>query len=161
MFDTAKLRWQNEWFAADVFSGRLVLPVNNEFNNDNQHNFFSGIYTTTRKIPKTWTEVYFLARNDAPGSTTANANAVLPFQVNAGAPAARDIYTIGTRIKSATNELGNFDYTVEADYQFGNWQAVANGSRVEHRAYAFSANLGYTFADAAGTPRVARGEVIF
>lgn len=155
VFDTAKLRWQNEWFAADVFSGRLVLPVNNEFNNDNQHNFFSGIYTTTRKIPKTWTEVYFLARNDAPGSTTANANAVLPFQVNAGAPAARDIYTIGTRIKSATNELGNFDYTVEADYQFGNWQAVANGSRVEHRAYAFSANLGYTFADAAGTPRVA------
>ncbi len=155
VFDAAKLRWQNEWFAADVFTSKLVLPVNNEMNEWNDYNVFSGVYLTSKKIPKTLTEVYFFSRNDAPGSTTANVNAVLPFQVNTGAPAARDIYTIGTRIKSATNEFGNFDYTIEAAYQFGNWQAALGGSRIDHEAYAFAANIGYTFADTAGTPRIA------
>jgi hypothetical protein len=153
VFDAAKVRWQNEWFAADAFASKLVLPVDGRFNTWNDYNAFSGLYLSTKKIPKNLTEVYFLARNEGIGVATADPNAVLPFQV--GAPAARDIYTIGARVKSNPGELGNFDYTVEGAFQFGNWKAAAAGARLDHQAYAFAANGGYTFTEAFGTPRVA------
>src|ERR1051325_3413442 len=153
VFDTAKVRWQNSWFAAAAFTSKLVLPVDGEFNTWNDYNLFSGLYLTTKQIPKQTTELYFFARNDGLGSATANPNAVLPFQT--AAPAARDIYTVGGRLKSNPGEWGNFDYTVEGAYQFGNWKAATNTARLDHDAYAFALNAGYTFPDAFGTPRVA------
>lgn len=153
VFDTAKLRWQTPWFAAEAFTGKMVLPDDRNFNVWNDYNVFSGLYVTTKEIPKTLTDIYFFARNDGVGSAAANPGAFAPFQV--AAPVARDIYTVGTRIRSATNELGNFDYTVEGAYQFGNWKAAANGARLDHRAFAVAANVGYTFADTFGTPRLA------
>src|SRR4029079_16568012 len=72
---------------------------------------------------------------------------------------ARDTYTVGARFRSGTNELGNFDYTVEAAGQFGDWKRPATGvrpnERDEQRAFAFAANVGYTFSETFGTPRVA------
>jgi hypothetical protein len=94
-----------------------------------------------------------LARNDERGSAAADPGAFAPFQY--AAPFARDIYTLGARFRSATNELGKWDYTVEGFYQFGNWKPTAASIRQDHQAYAFVANLGYTFADTYGTPRVA------
>lgn len=160
VFDTAKARWQNSWFAADVFTGKLVLPDDEEYNQWNDDSVFSGIYASTKKIPKTITEVYFFARNDEIGSSSgtpgSNPGAVLPFQPAApGIPVARDIYTLGARIKSGTNEWGNFDYTIEAAYQFGNWQPTLTSTRLDQEAYAFAANVGYTFAESSYTPRVA------
>jgi hypothetical protein len=152
VFDAAKLRWQNSWFAADAFASKLVLPDDNSFNTWNDYNVFSGVHLTTKKIPKQTTEVYFFARNEDVGVATANPGAVLPFQT--AAPAARDIYTIGARFKSATNELGNFDYTIEGAYQFGTWNPTPLVEH-DHRAYAFMANIGYTIPDCDMTPRFA------
>jgi len=47
-FDAAKLRWQNPWFAADVFTSRVVIPDDNNFNMPNDYDWFSGIYATTK-----------------------------------------------------------------------------------------------------------------
>ncbi len=153
VFDSARLRWQNAWFAAEAFSGKLVLPDDNNFNTWNDYNFFSGLHVSTKKIPKTLTELYFFARNDGVGSATANPGAFAPFQ--AAAPLARDIYTFGGRMKSGVGEFGNFDFTVEGAWQFGNWKAAAAGPRQKHEAFAFMGNVGYTFPDAFGTPRIA------
>ena len=153
VFDAVKVRWQNPLFAADFFTSKVVLPNDNNFNNWNDYNLFSGTHLTSRKIPKTITELYFFARNEDLGVATADRGAVLPFQTPA--PAARDIYTVGGRIKSATNELGNFDYTIEGAYQFGTWQATTVSAELDQDAYAFMANVGYSFPDVFGKPRVA------
>jgi len=150
VFDAVKARWQHEAFVAEAFSSKVVLPDDNNFNLWNDYNVFSGLHVSTKKIPKQLTEVYFFARNEDVGVATANPGAVLPFQT--AAPAARNIYTIGTRLKSNPGELGNWDYTVEAAYQFGDWRATTNS--IDHSAFAFAANVGYTFADTAGKPRI-------
>ncbi|HLP77464.1 MAG TPA: alginate export family protein, partial [Candidatus Paceibacterota bacterium] len=115
VFDAVKVRAQTPWFALEAFTSKLVLPDDNNFNMWNDYNLFSGLYLTTKLIPKNTAELYFFSRNDGIGSATADSGAVLPFQT--AAPAARDIYTVGTRFKSNPNELGNFDYTVEGAYQ--------------------------------------------
>lgn len=153
VFDAAKVRWQNSWFAAEAFTSKLVLPVDGSFNLWNDYNTFSGLHLTTKKVPKNTTELYFFARNDEVGSTFADPKAVLPFQL--AAPAARDIYTVGGRLKSNPGDFGNFDYTLEGAYQFGNWKAATNSARLEHDAFAFVANVGYTLPDTFGTPRFA------
>ena len=153
VFDAAKVRWQNSWFAAEAFTSKLVLPVDGSFNLWNDYNTFSGLHLTTKKVPKNTTELYFFARNDEVGSTFADPKAVLPFQL--AAPAARDIYTVGGRLKSNPGDFGNFDYTSEGAYQFGNWKAATNSTRLEHDAFAFVANVGYTLPDTFGTPRFA------
>lgn len=157
VFDAAKLRWQNSWFAAEAFAGKIVLPDDNSFNLWNDYSVFSGVHLATKKLPKHQTEVYFFARNDAIGSATANPGTPPPFQV--AAPAARDIYTLGSRLKSSPGEFGGFDYTVEGAYQFGNWKraataAVRPNQRDEQSAFAVVANTGYTFTDSSMTPRV-------
>ena len=153
VFDAAKVRWQTAWFAAEAFGSKLVLPNDNNHNVWNDYSSFCGLHVTTKKLPKNTTEVYFFARNEDIGSGTANTGAVLPFQL--AAPAARDIYTLGARFKSTPGEFGKFDYTVEGAYQLGNWRAAAGGPNTDHEAYAFVANLGYTFGDSAMTPRLA------
>ena len=74
VFDAAKLRWQNEWFGADFFTSRVIIPDDNNFNLNNDYDWFSGVYASTRKIPRQVTEFYFLSRNTAQGSTTVNGN---------------------------------------------------------------------------------------
>ncbi len=160
VFDAVKVRAQTPWFAAEAFTSKLVLPVDNHFNVWNDYNLFSGLYLTSKLVPKNTTELYFFSRNDGIGSATADPNAVLPFQppqtpAAATTPVARDIYTVGGRIKSNPGELGNFDYTVEGAYQFGNWKPTLTGARQTQDAFAFAANAGYTFADTFGTPRIA------
>lgn len=154
VFDAGKVRWQNSLFAAEAFTSKIVLPDDNNFNEWNQDSLFSGVYLSSKRIPKNLTEVYFFARNDDLGSSsTLNPGAILPFAVPA--PASRDIYTIGARLKSNPGELGNFDYTVEGAYQFGNWQQTATSTKLDHQAYAYMANIGYTLPDNEMMPRFA------
>jgi hypothetical protein len=158
VFDAAKVRWQTAWFAAEAFSSKLVLPNDNNLNVWNDYSVFSGVHVTTKKLPKHTTELYFFARNENgrdlnTGPGTADTGAVLPFQV--AAPYERNIYTAGGRLKSNPGDFGAFDYTVEGAYQFGDWRQTFASAELDQNAYAFMANLGYTFGDSAMQPRLA------
>lgn len=153
VFDAVKLRWQHEHFTAEAFTSKIVLPDDNNFNMWNDYNVFSGFHVSTKEIPKTLTEVYFFARNEGIGSSTANPAAFAPFQT--ASTVSRDIYTFGARFKSNPGEFGNFDYTVEGAFQFGNWKPTIAAARQDHEAHAFVANVGYTLPDVFGTPRFA------
>jgi hypothetical protein len=154
VFDAAKLRWQNEYFGADFFTSRVIIPDDNNLNVPNDYDWFSGIYATSKMLPKNTTELYFLSRNTAGGSPTA-LGVGLPAALNGPAP--RDIYTAGLRLKSTPGEFGNWDYTAEFMGQFGHFNdaRLAANQSLEHQAYAIVLNGGYTFADAWATPRVA------
>lgn len=156
VFDAAKVRWQNGWFGVDAFTGRIVVPDDNNFNVANDYEWFSGLYFDTKKLPGHSTEVYALARNVGTGAASFNAPNVTPAPFNTSA---RDIYTLGVRLRSATNWTGNFDYTVELAGQLGNWKRPATGVRAnerdDHEAFAAAVNVGYTLPDVAGRPRFA------
>src|SRR6266480_2923189 len=104
VFDAAKLRWQNEWFGADLFASRVVIPEDETFNVSNDYEWFSGLYATTPRIPRHTLDFYFLSRNASSQAVRAEPSP------QAGQPSARDIYTIGMRLKSKPGELGNWDY---------------------------------------------------
>lgn len=150
-FDAAKMRWQNDWFGADIFTGRPVIPEDGEFDVSNDYDYFSGIYANVNQVPKHTLDVYFFARNASAEAIAAEPSPQFP------QPSARDIYTIGTRLKSKPGALGGWDYTIEGAYQFGNFQDLrlgATSARLDHRAYMFIAQGGYTFAGTWGTPRI-------
>ena len=179
VFDGAKLRWQNSLFAAEAFASRLVVPIDNRFNLPSDYESFSGVHVSTKKVPKHSAEFYFFSRNvdrDNP-----NQFALGPTRTQSPAPfnfSGRDVYTLGSRWKSNPGETGNWDYSAEYNFQFGNYindrpdagvgpaasgpgnpSTPANGAvgarRLEHQAMAFTANLGYTFADFFAKPRLA------
>jgi len=153
VFDAARLRWQNEWFAGDFFSSRVVIPEDGRFNVNNDYDWFSGAYLTSPKIPGNTLEVYFLARNASPKAAAAEPNPQFP------QPSARDIYTIGGRLKSLPGEWHGFDYSLEGAYQFGDYRDprfVESGKspRLDHQAFMVAVQGGYTFTGAWGTPRL-------
>jgi len=151
VFDAVKLRWQNPLFGADFFGSRVVIPEDGRFNVENDYDFFSGVYATTTKIPKNTLEVYLLARNASLQAVRAEPSPQNP------QPSARDIYTAGLRFKSNPGELGNFDYTLEGAYQFGDFRdprAGAPAKRLDHEAYMVVLQTGYTFNDLWAKPRL-------
>jgi hypothetical protein len=151
VFDAVKLRWQTEWFGADFFGSRVVIPEDGRFNVNNDYDWFSGMYATTTKIPKNSLDVYLLARNSSPQAIRAEPSPQFP------QPSARDIYTAGLRLKSNPGELCNFDYTLEGAYQFGDFRdprAGAPARRLDHEAYMVILQTGYTFSDVWATPRL-------
>jgi hypothetical protein len=147
-FDAAKLRWQNKWFNTDFFTGMPVVPQDGQFGRPNNYDELSGVYATTLKIPKTILDLYFLARNTSREAINNFDEPQFP------QPTARDVYTIGGRLKSKPGELDNFDYTVEGAYQFGDYAATATSKRLTQNAYMFTALGGYTFSDWWATPRL-------
>ncbi len=150
VFDAAKVRWQNEWFGADLFVSRVVIPEDRQFNVANDYDWFSGVYATSAKVQKHLLEVYFFARNASPQAIAAEPSPQFP------QPSARDIYTFGARFKSKPGEIGNWDYTLESAGQFGNFQdrRLAGMPRLDHQAWMAIAQAGYTFTEAWGKPRV-------
>lgn len=152
VFDAAKARWQTEWFSADFFTGRPVIPLDDEFNVSNDYETLSGMWASSTRIPHHTLDFFFLSRNVNGDSPTAVE------QPMAGLPSPRDIYSIGARLKSKPGDLGAWDYTLDAIGQFGNFRDLRPGApamRLEHRAYAAVANFGYTFADCPAKPRLA------
>ena len=151
-FDAAKLRWQNPWFSADFFTSRVIIPDDTGFNTANDYDWFSGIYATSKLIPKQTTELYFLSRNTSTGSPSVNGLGQ-PALLNGPSP--RDIYTAGTRWKSLPGELGHWDYTVELAAQFGHFNdPLAPVKSLRHQAYMAFAGGGYTWTESKFTPRV-------
>jgi hypothetical protein len=152
VFDAAKLRWQNPWFGVDLFTSHVVIPEDRHFNLSNDYDWFSGAYATSTKIPKNLLDVYFLARNANKTAISAEPSPQSP------QPSARDIYTLGFRLKSKPNEVGNWDYSLESAYQFGDFQdrrlGGAAAPRLDQQAWMVVAQGGYTFADAWATPRL-------
>jgi hypothetical protein len=148
-FDAAKVRYEDQNFWIEAFSGRQVIPYDEHFNVVNDYDWFSGIYASTRKLIS-WqdTEFFAFSRNVGANSPTA----ITP---TLGGPGPRDIYTIGTRWKSLPGKLGNWDYTFEAAGQFGSINS--GGLRLDHQAFAVNGSGGYTWKDTFGTPRIGAG----
>jgi hypothetical protein len=155
VFDAAKLRWQNPYFAADFFSSQVVIADDNNFNMPNDYDWFSGMYASTKRIPKQTTEFYFLSRNASAQSPSVIGTG-LPALLNG--PPARDIYTLGLRMKSNPGDFGPWDYTTEFMGQFGHFNdpliTPASARSLEHQAYAIFAGGGYTWTDSTFTPRL-------
>jgi hypothetical protein len=152
VFDAAKLRWQNPWFAADFFTGMPVVPVDGAFNHANDYEHFSGMYATSTKVPKHGLDVFVLARNVDANSTKSVSNPQAPL------PSPRDIYSLGVCLRSKPGELGPWDYFVNAVGQLGDFLDNRPGAptqRLDHEAYAIILNGGYTFTDCPATPRFA------
>jgi len=149
VFDAAKLRYQHQRFWVDGFTGRVVLPDNGEFNEPNNHDWFSGVYASSDMVPNQTTDLYFLSRNVSEGST-----AEITTSSPSGGATPRDIYTLGLRVKSTPGKFNGWDYGAELAGQLGNFSDTAAGPRLDHKAYAGSAAGGYTFSKAFGTPRL-------
>jgi len=152
VFDAAKVRLQTEWFNADFFTSRVVIPEDGRFNVANDYDWFSGVYaSSTTLIARHTLDLYFLSRNASPQAATAEPHPQAP------QPSARDIYTLGVRLKSTPGQLGSWDYTLDLMGQLGNFRdprAGAPAERLDHEAYAVVAQGGYTFTDAWSTPRL-------
>jgi len=150
VFDAAKVRWQNELFGADFFTSRPVIPEDEKFNVDNDYDYLSGVYANTLMVPKNTLEVYFLARNASRQAATAAPSPQFP------QPSARDIYTVGGRLKSKPGDLGPWDYTLEGAYQFGDFvdARLAGAPRLDQDAFMVTVQGGYTFAGLWGAPRL-------
>ena len=149
IFDAARLRYQKGNLRVDLFSGNVVLADKSHFDEPNRHDWFSGIYVTSGICPGQTTEAYLLARN-----VDSHSVGEITTTTPAGGPTARDVYTIGARVKSLPNQFGPWDYECEAAGQWGDFALTPGGTRLEHRAFAAHALAGYTFREAFGAPRV-------
>jgi hypothetical protein len=149
VFDAAKLRFENDTFWVDAFGGRVVLINDGSFNVANDYDWFSGVYASTRTlIPKQETQVYFLSRNTSPQSPTATTGSP-----QAGGPTARDIYTVGMRVKSLPGQFGAWDYDAEMAGQFGDFFDPTLAKDLDHQAFAAHVAGGHTWKDAWSSPR--------
>jgi hypothetical protein len=149
VFDGAKLRYEDKNFWVDAFVTRPVLYDDRNLNWNNEYEWFSGIYASTKTlVPKQETQLYFLARNAGEKSPRANEKGF----PQAGGASPRDIYTVGARVKSLPGQLNGFDYGAEVAGQFGKWGSGA--TEIDHEAFAAYVGGGYTFEKAWGTPRV-------
>ncbi|HEY1173134.1 MAG TPA: alginate export family protein [Verrucomicrobiae bacterium] len=149
-FDAFKLRYEAKDIWVDAFMSRVVLTDDNEFNVSNDYDLFSGVYAGTKTlIPKQETEVYFLSRNASVGSPTATTGAP-----TAGGPSARDIYSLGFRVKSLPGEFKGWDYSAEFIQQFGSVNVGGAQGRIKQDAFAASLGGGYTFKEVFAEPRV-------
>jgi hypothetical protein len=155
VFDAGKVQFKGETFTVDAFTGMLVIPNNNNFNVPNNDDWFSGLYATTKVVPKNSLDLYFLARNAGKQSVYAFTGATLT------APMPRDIYTLGLRLKSNPDDFGNWDYTAELMGQFGHFNDPRIGATapnsLTHEAFALSLTAGHTWRDNSWKPRLALG----
>jgi hypothetical protein len=151
VFDAAKVRFENPDGWIDGFVSRVVIQDDNNWDEANDYDIFSGLYASSRTmIPKQETQLYFLARNVSPESPNAIGPGLPPFLTG---PTPRDIYTLGFRFKSLPGTLKGLDYEAEVAGQLGNFAYAATGPRLDHEAWAAHVAGGYTFTKAWGTPR--------
>jgi hypothetical protein len=147
-FDAIKARYEVDGFKVDAFTARRVIGRANAFNQGNDRELFSGIYSDLKTVlPKHDLQLYFLARNveSKPSNITVPLNTI---------PSPRDIYTVGGRVESYTNTLPGWDYNVEGAYQFGRFKSTITSASLRDDAFATHFATGYTWVDAILTPRI-------
>ncbi len=128
-WDGARLRWRGSNYTVDLFE-TVVKEVNTAKRNGN----FWGLYASCKAVPKHEFDAYILGRDQRDES----------FTNEQGTKGNLSDRTVGARVKGAP---GRFDYTGEADWQFGR----RAGQQV--RAWALAATGGYTL-DQALKPRL-------
>ena len=128
-WDGARLRWRQAGYSVDVFE-TVIKDSSLAKRNGN----FWGLYGTYKAVPKHEFDLYILGRDQGDDS----------FTNEHGKKGNLSDRTVGARFKGAPDR---FDYTGEADWQFGR----KAGQRV--RAWALAATGGYTF-DQALKPRL-------
>ncbi len=155
-FDAAKLRWQPaKGWTLDAFAGRPVQIKEDTFNDSDSADNLIGLYLTTEALGFQTTDLYALHRDKADDQPDLDPVNKLDARGAGSGPAQRTT-TIGTRWKSTPGALGNWDYTAEFAYQFGDvWTGNRSTAKLDHRAFATHTNVGYTFADAQWKPRLA------
>jgi len=136
-FDAARLRFDNGKFWVDAFSGRVVLTDDSKFDQPDFHDWFSGLYASTKAlIPIQESQLYVLSRNSEKGA------AVTP----------RDIISVGLRVKSLPGKLDGWDYFGEVVEQFGS--VSQTNVRRDQEALAAAIGGGYTWTQTFASPRV-------
>lgn len=139
IFDAAKLRYTHDAFWVDLLAAHPVIPVDDKFNEMNDNDFVGAVYAGTKSlIPKMESELYFVSRNVSLGSPSPTAP--------------RDIYSVGTRLKSLPGQFGGWDFSTEVIGQFGSINS--GGTRVDHRAMLANFQAGHIWKDTFGTPRL-------
>jgi hypothetical protein len=141
----------------DAFVGRVVMPNDNQFDQPNWDDWFSGIYGSTRAlVPKTEVQLYCLADN-------ASANSPKDVTTIGKGNSPRDIYTIGARFQTLPGQFHGWDLNGVFAGQFGDFEyapgtpGVINGQRLNQLAYATHIEVGYTFTTQDLKPRLALG----
>jgi hypothetical protein len=108
-----------------------------------------GIYGSSISLfQRQETQSYILYRNTTGKSPRANAGG----SPQIGGPSARDIVTVGARVRSVPGDFGGWDYESEVANQYGTINI--GGRRVEHLAYAAHIGSSYTWRDTYATPRI-------
>lgn len=154
VFDAAKVRWQEERFWIDLFGANVVrnnVTTGREDSFDDRTEWaddFFGLYAQTTLCPFQSIEAYVLLRDKD--------DAVFDGP-------AREIWTIGARVKSSAKILP-FDYYAELAGQVGEVDAPGVGTRrfgddsakknVDHCAFAAVVGGGFTFTNCPTKPRV-------
>ncbi|HYP17657.1 MAG TPA: alginate export family protein [Opitutus sp.] len=160
-FDAAKVRWQNQFFGVDVFTGGLVYNDHRNLNRSNSQDVFSGAYLNFPTVStKEIVEAYLYRRTVSRGIATDNWTGVsAPFRF----PAPQDLYTGGVRIRSKPLAYDAWDYGLELMHQFGERTTVAPGAtpavaaaspRLDQKAWAAVLQGGYTWTEHSWQPRL-------
>ncbi len=160
-FDAVKVRWQNQYFGVDAFTGGLVYNDHNNLNKANSQDVFSGLYFNFPTIAsKEIVEAYIYNRTVSRGITTDNWTGVsAPFRF----PAPQDLNTVGLRIRSKPLAYDAWDYGVELMHQFGDRTTVAPAAtpavaaaspRLTQDAWAVVLQGGYTWTEYSWQPRI-------
>lgn len=149
VYDAAKVRYEQEGWWLDGFVGRPIMFQDGQFNTPNNYEWFWGGYAGVPKLfKKQVSEFYFLGHNASPQAQTTQAGAI------GVRPTARDVYTIGSRIKSLPGQFSGWDYRAEIAGQFGRYKQTNAGPSLDHAAFALSAEGGYTWDCSSLKPRL-------
>lgn len=149
-FDALKFRYnltEKSW--VDLFTGHVVIPVDDTFNHSNDYDEFSGLYASSQELLMgVETQAFFLARNVGPQSPNA-------IDTGVGGPSERDVYTYGARVKSLPDAFHGWDFALESAGQFGD--VITSGLSRNLQAYTLTGSTGYTFTNISSKPRIGVG----
>jgi hypothetical protein len=135
-FDAVKLIYSDKNFNIDGWLGyKVPIDIRNQNNWYDDDEGFHGVYATYKGIDKHKLDLYYLYRN-----TTE------PVAFGPSGRGKLNESTTGFRLRG--EKVNNFDYTLEAAYQFGEF-----GSQ-DVSAHAIIALAGYTFPEIPWSPRL-------
>lgn len=136
-FDAARVVYEKEDFTLDLVAANVVVVDSNAWDEENEDDDLLLAYAAFRNLPQGTQDVYLIHRDND--------------------PADKEIYTFGTRIDG---RRGAYDWNLEGAWQWGSSADTVPpnrvaGTQLDHKAWAASAELGYTQSSLACQPRLA------